>query len=73
MNDPDSLDRIRVEELKLSMKAEGFLKRSQIYTIADLVNYTQEDLITLDAETGQEVITALKQTFNLDLPEDDLQ
>ncbi len=55
------------------MKALGSLKRSQIATIADLMNYTQEDLEILDKECSEEVITALEQKFSLTLPLNDLQ
>jgi DNA-directed RNA polymerase subunit alpha len=69
----DTFDQIPVETLGLSMKALGSLKRSQIATIADLMNYTQEDLEILDKECSEEVITALEQKFNLTLPLNDLQ
>lgn len=69
----DSLDLIPIENLQLSMKALGSLKRTQIKTIADLMNYTEEDLKTLDPQSGEEVIQALQQRLGLTLPENDLQ
>jgi DNA-directed RNA polymerase subunit alpha len=69
----DTLDQIPVETLELSLKALGSLKRSQIATIADLMNYTQEDLEVLDKESAEEVITALEQKLHLTLPLNDLQ
>lgn len=67
-----SPDKIPVEELQLSLQALGFLKRMQINTLADLMNYTEEDLINLDQTCGQGVIDALRDRFGLHLPTDDL-
>ncbi|MBC7824512.1 MAG: hypothetical protein H7126_11685 [Candidatus Parcubacteria bacterium] len=69
----DSLDRTPIEDLHLSMKTLGSLKRTQIQTIGDLMNYTEEDLKILDQESGEEVIHALQERFGLTLPENDLQ
>ncbi|MGV0025022.1 DNA-directed RNA polymerase subunit alpha C-terminal domain-containing protein [Phormidesmis priestleyi] len=69
----DSLDRVPIEDLQLSIKAIGALKRTQIYTIADLMNYTQEDLKILDPQSGEEVISALQEKMGLTLPLNDLQ
>jgi DNA-directed RNA polymerase alpha subunit len=69
----DSLDRSPIEDLQLSMKTLGYLKRTQIQTIGDLMNYTAEDLKILDQKSGEEVIYALQQRFGLTLPENDLQ
>jgi Bacterial RNA polymerase, alpha chain C terminal domain len=57
-----------VETLQLSLKALGSLKRTQIFTIGDLLDYTQEDLIILDPETGPEIIAALQTQIGLVLP-----
>jgi DNA-directed RNA polymerase subunit alpha len=69
----DNLDQISIDTLPLSMQALGSLKRSQIQTIADLMNYTQEDLKLLDPATGEAVIQALEQHLGLTLPLNDLQ
>ncbi|PSB21688.1 hypothetical protein C7B65_03670 [Phormidesmis priestleyi ULC007] len=69
----DALDRRPIEDLQLSMKALGSLKRTQIQTIGDLMNYTEEDLKILDPQSGEEVIQALQQRLGLTLPENDLQ
>ncbi|NJR50983.1 MAG: hypothetical protein HC780_16790 [Leptolyngbyaceae cyanobacterium CSU_1_3] len=69
----DSLDRTPIEALQLSLQAIGSLKRTQIHTIADLMNYTQEDLEILDKPSAQEVITALQEKMGLSLPLNDLQ
>ena len=57
-----------IETLQLSLKALGALKRTQIFTIGDLLDYTQEDLMILDPETGPEIITALQTQLGLVLP-----
>ncbi len=57
----DALNLMPIEDLQLSMKALGSLKRTQIQTIADLMNYSEEDLKTLDPQSGEEVIQALQQ------------
>ncbi len=72
MND-DAHKQTPIEDLQLSMQALGMLKRSQINTIADLMNYTQEDLEMLDRESATEIIDALQSRFQLTLPLNDLQ
>ncbi|OLP18350.1 hypothetical protein BST81_11180 [Leptolyngbya sp. 'hensonii'] len=64
---PDLASSQSLEPLQLSLKAYGFLRRSQIHSIADLLDYTQEDLLILDEEVGQEIITALEQKFAITL------
>lgn len=59
-----------IEKLELSMRAYGFLKRTQINSIGDLMEYTQEDLEILDQESAQEVIESLQKHFGLSLPVD---
>lgn len=67
-----TFDQIPIEQLQLSMSAYASLKRLQINTLADLMHYTQEDLITLDQKSGSEVMTALEQRFGLVLPRDEM-
>lgn len=69
----DSLHLTPIEDLQLSMKTLGSLKRTQIQTIGDLMNYTEEDLKILDQKSGEEVIQALQERFGLTLPENDFQ
>jgi DNA-directed RNA polymerase alpha subunit len=64
MPNPDE-SRQPIETLQLSLKAVGALKRTQIFTIGDLLDYTQEDLIILDPETGPEIIAALQTQLGL--------
>ncbi|MBW4487393.1 MAG: hypothetical protein KME12_06345 [Trichocoleus desertorum ATA4-8-CV12] len=63
----DSLPQIPIEELQLSMQAYGFLKRTQIHAIADLENYTEEDLRILDPTAADEVIGALQSRLGITL------
>lgn len=69
----DNLDQIAIADLQLSMQAVGMLKRTQINTVADLMNYTQEDLQMLDRDSADEILQALEQKFGLTLPLNDLQ
>jgi DNA-directed RNA polymerase alpha subunit len=69
MATPDSSQRqTPIETLQLSLRAQGSLKRTQIFTIGDLLDYTQEDLVILDPESGPEIIAALQTKLGLDLP-----
>jgi DNA-directed RNA polymerase alpha subunit len=63
-----NLAQTSIDTLQLSMKAIAALKRMQVNTIADLMEYTQEDLQILDRESALEIIQALKQHFGLMLP-----
>jgi DNA-directed RNA polymerase alpha subunit len=65
-----SLDQTSIEALDLSLRAHGALKRSQIHSIADLMNYTEEDLQILDSGSAEEIITALNKHFGLTLPQE---
>jgi DNA-directed RNA polymerase alpha subunit len=69
----DNLDQIAIADLQLSLQAVGMLKRTQINTVADLMNYTQEDLQLLDPDSAAEIIQALEQKLGLKLPLNDLQ
>ena len=69
--DPNFLHQTSLDTLQLSMRAYGFLKRTQIHSIADLLNYTQEDLRILDPNCAEEVIAALHEQLGVDLPTED--
>ncbi|HEY9747063.1 MAG TPA: DNA-directed RNA polymerase subunit alpha C-terminal domain-containing protein [Allocoleopsis sp.] len=62
-----------IEDLQLSMRAYGFLKRTQVHAIADLANYTEEDLRVLDPAAAEEVIAALQSHFGITLSDSDDQ
>lgn len=61
----NALPQAPIEELHLSMQAYGFLKRTQINAIADLADYTEEDLRILDPTAAEEVIAALQSRFGI--------
>ncbi|MFN3360025.1 MAG: DNA-directed RNA polymerase subunit alpha [Pseudanabaenaceae cyanobacterium] len=63
---------IHIEELGLSVRAYNCLKRAQINTVADLLAYSQEDLLEIKnfgQKSAEEVVEALKNKLGLTLPE----
>jgi len=72
-DDEDETKQIHIEELQLSVRAYNCLKRAQINTVADLLVYTQEDLLEIKnfgQKSAEEVIEALKAHLGLTLPEE---
>lgn len=63
----DSVGQTPIEDLKLSLRAYGFLKRTQIQVVADLLHYTEEDLSILDPDCASEVISALQEQLGMTL------
>lgn len=63
----DTLRQMPIEDLKLSLRAHGFLKRTQIHVVADLLHYTEEDLNLLDSDCAAEIITALQEQLGVTL------
>lgn len=64
-------NQIPIEELQLSVRAYNCLKRAQINTVADLLVYTEEDLLEIKnfgQKSAEEVVEALKTRFGLTLP-----
>lgn len=62
---------IPIEELQLSVRAYNCLKRAQINTVADLLDYSQEDLLEIKnfgAKSAEEVIEALQKRLGITLP-----
>ncbi|MGF1495794.1 MAG: DNA-directed RNA polymerase subunit alpha [Elainellaceae cyanobacterium] len=62
---------IPIEELQLSVRAYNCLKRAQINSVADLLDYTQEDLLEIKnfgAKSAEEVIEALQDRLGITLP-----
>ncbi|CAN1208632.1 DNA-directed RNA polymerase subunit alpha [Tumidithrix helvetica PCC 7403] len=71
-DDQDETKQIHIEELQLSVRAYNCLKRAQINTVADLLEYTQDDLLEIKnfgQKSAEEVIEALKRHLGLTLPE----
>lgn len=62
---------IPIEELQLSVRAYNCLKRAQINSVADLLDYSQEDLLEIKnfgAKSAEEVIEALQKRLGITLP-----
>jgi len=60
-------DNIMIEELELSVRAYNCLRRANVHTLADLLNYSQEELLefkNFGQKSADEVIESLKKRFN---------
>ena len=71
--DEDPTSQIPIEELQLSVRAYNCLKRAQINSVSDLLDYTQEDLLEIKnfgQKSADEVIEALKQRLEITLPQE---
>ena len=69
--DEDPTSQIPIEELQLSVRAYNCLKRAQINTVADLLDYSQEDLLEIKnfgQKSAEEVIEALQKRLGITLP-----
>nr|YP_009668009.1 RNA polymerase alpha subunit [Jubula hutchinsiae]QCW58784.1 RNA polymerase alpha subunit [Jubula hutchinsiae] len=63
---------IFIDQLELPARAYNCLKRVNIHTIADLLNYSKDDLIKIKnfgKKSVEQVIEALEKRFSLDLSE----
>ncbi|MBR8830341.1 MAG: DNA-directed RNA polymerase subunit alpha [Chroococcopsis gigantea SAG 12.99] len=73
---PDEINpesQIPIEELQLSVRAYNCLKRAQINTVADLLDYSQEDLLEIKnfgQKSAEEVIEALQKRLGITLPQE---
>ena len=68
-----SINQILIEELKLSVRAYNCLKRAQIHSISDLLDYSQEELLEIKnfgQKSAEEVIDALKNRLGINLPKE---
>lgn len=76
IDEPDIEDptrQIPIEELQLSVRAYNCLKRAQINTVADLLDYSQEDLLEIKnfgQKSAEEVIEALHSRLGITLPQE---
>jgi DNA-directed RNA polymerase subunit alpha len=75
IDDTDSDDEypIPIEELQLSVRAYNCLKRAQINSVADLLDYSQEDLLEIKnfgQKSAEEVIDALRKRLGITLPQE---
>jgi len=70
-SDDDPTSQIPIEELQLSVRAYNCLKRAQVNSVADLLDYTQEDLLEIKnfgQKSAEEVIEALQKRLGITLP-----
>jgi len=66
----ESLDTIFIEELELSVRAYNCLKRANIHTVSDLMQYSASDLLefkNFGEKSRDEVCESLKRRFDMDL------
>jgi DNA-directed RNA polymerase subunit alpha len=71
VEEEDETNQIPIEGLNLSVRAYNCLKRAQINSVADLLDYTQEDLLEIKnfgAKSAEEVIEALQVHLGITLP-----
>jgi DNA-directed RNA polymerase subunit alpha len=71
--DTDPTSQIPIEELQLSVRAYNCLKRAQINSVADLLDYSQEDLLEIKnfgQKSAEEVIEALQKRLGITLPQE---
>jgi DNA-directed RNA polymerase subunit alpha len=71
--DVDPANQIPIEELQLSVRAYNCLKRAQINSVADLLDYSQEDLLEIKnfgQKSAEEVVEALQQRLGITLPQE---
>lgn len=67
------INQILIEELQLSVRAYNCLKRAQIHSVADLLDYSQEDLLEIKnfgQKSAEEVIDALQRRLGINLPKE---
>nr|BDA97500.1 RNA polymerase alpha subunit [Cryptomonas sp. NIES-345]BDA98461.1 RNA polymerase alpha subunit [Cryptomonas sp. NIES-1327] len=67
------INQILIEELHLSVRAYNCLKRAQIHSVADLLDYSQEDLLEIKnfgQKSADEVIEALQKRLGINLPKE---
>lgn len=65
------INQVLIEELQLSVRAYNCLKRAQIHSISDLLDYSQEELLEIKnfgQKSAEEVIEALQEKLGINLP-----
>lgn len=71
VDEEDETNQIPIEELNLSVRAYNCLKRAQINSVSDLLDYSQEDLLEIKnfgTKSAEEVIEALQKRLGITLP-----
>nr|UPO65358.1 RNA polymerase alpha subunit [Micrasterias americana] len=70
INDTLNKESLSIDELELSPRISNCLKRANIHTIADLLSYTQEDLLKIKnfgRKSVEQVSLVLRKRFNMEL------
>nr|BBK20567.1 RNA polymerase subunit alpha [Cryptomonas sp. SAG 977-2f] len=65
-----------IDELHLSVRAYNCLKRAKIHSVADLLDYSQEDLLEIKnfgQKSAEEVINALQRRLGIHLPKEKIK
>jgi DNA-directed RNA polymerase subunit alpha len=66
----EHLETVFIEELELSVRAYNCLKRANVHTLSDLLQYSADDLLefkNFGQKSADEVCESLKTRFDLDL------
>lgn len=66
----NSIHQVLIEELQLSVRAYNCLKRAQIHSVSDLLDYSQEELLEIKnfgQKSAEEVIEALRDRLGINL------
>jgi DNA-directed RNA polymerase subunit alpha len=66
----EHFETVFIEELELSVRAYNCLKRANIHTLSDLLQYSSEDLLefkNFGQKSADEVCENLKKRFDIDL------
>jgi len=66
----EHLETVFIEELELSVRAYNCLKRANVHTLSDLLQYSSEDLLefkNFGQKSADEVCENLKRRFDIDL------
>ena len=71
LEEEKKISSVLIEELQLSVRAYNCLKRAQINSISDLLDYSQEELLEIKnfgLKSAEEVIEALRTKLGISLP-----
>lgn len=70
-NDIAILRETSIDQLQIPVRASNCLKKAEIYTVLQLLDYTQEDLLkikNLGKKSAEQILRALQQRFGYTLP-----
>ena len=66
----EQLETVFIEELELSVRAYNCLKRANVHTLSDLLQYSTDDLLefkNFGQKSADEVCDSLKKRFDIEL------